>query len=651
MRALRLTIALLILAVVPAGIEPARAQDRDGKACAAGGDAAIVACTSVIERDSGMTSQARSVVYRRRGGAYLDKGDLDRAIADYDQAIVLDPAHADAYNGRGRAYWTKGDKDKALPDYERAIQINPRHAAAYNNRGLVRAAKGEASRAVDDYDEAIRIEPRHRFAHNNRGNVYAAKGDHDRAIADFSEAIRITPANGDIFNNRGRSFWSKGDKDRAIADFNEAIRLNPNHASAYNNRGLVHAATGEMSQAIADYDTAIRINPRHLSAYGNRGFVYASKGQTARAIADFDEAIRIDARNTSAYVNRGSARTTVGDSRGALADFDQAIRIAPRLAKAYRGRSIAHTAAGEPELALRDLETYVGLNPQDRDAQAQLAPLRAIAADKLARAMSAPASLVLTKPPAPAAPAPQRRVALVIGNAQYQAQARLVNPLNDAGDVGAALAGLGFKVTKLENASYDAMRTGLRAFAAAAEQADMAVVFFAGHGIEMGGENYLIPVDASLRADRDVAFEAMPLTQVLSAVDSARLLGLIILDACRNDPFRAQMVASAGAKRSTNNGLARIEPTGNVLVAYAAREGTVAADGAARNSPFTQALLKHIRTLDIDVSFVFRRVRDEVRQATGNKQSPAMYGSLSGDVVSLAVSAAVTVKSSQPTLP
>ena len=221
-----------------------------------------------------------------------------------------------------------------------------------------------------------------------------------------------------------------------------------------------------------------------------------------------------------------------------------------------------------------------------------------------------------------------QRIALVIGNAAYEHAPRLANPLNDANDIGAALGRLGFKVTKLENADYDGIRQGLRAFTRAAASAEIALLFYAGHGIEVDKRNFLIPVDARLLSDREVEFETVSLDLVSRAVEGASGLGLVILDACRDNPFAAAMKRSGG-KRSIGRGLARVEPSGETLVAYAAKGGSVAADGEGRNSPYSTALLAHVEEPGLEVGLMFRKVRDAVLKATGGHQEPFVYGSLS----------------------
>jgi uncharacterized caspase-like protein len=220
-------------------------------------------------------------------------------------------------------------------------------------------------------------------------------------------------------------------------------------------------------------------------------------------------------------------------------------------------------------------------------------------------------------------------VALVIGNGAYRDVPSLDNPVNDARLIAGALRADGFDVTVAPDLDRDGLVDALKTFAVKADAADWAVVYFAGHGIEMGGTNYLIPVDARLLTDRDVELEAVPSGQVMHAIDGAHQLRVVILDACRNNPF-ADSMKRTGEGRSIGRGLARIEPARGTLVFYAAKEGTIAADGDGADSPFATALAKHLTEPGIEVDKMFRLVIDDVIDATGNKQEPFMYGSLTG---------------------
>jgi TPR repeat protein len=245
------------------------------------------------------------------------------------------------------------------------------------------------------------------------------------------------------------------------------------------------------------------------------------------------------------------------------------------------------------------------------------------------------------------------RIALVIGNASYAHTKTLANPLNDANDIATLLGKLNFTVIKVLDGDFGNMRSAIRSFNAQADSAKIAVVYYAGHGMELGGENWLIPTDAQLKTDLDIANEAISLGALQQSVGRASDLGLIILDSCRDNPF-ARMTRTK-LTRSVDRGLARIEPVSNVLVAYAAKDGTTATDGDGRNSPYSAALLKHLATPGLDVGFAFRRVRDDVMRATDKRQQPFVYGSLSRNAIYLAApdaaAATATTVSVQPVAP
>jgi len=227
------------------------------------------------------------------------------------------------------------------------------------------------------------------------------------------------------------------------------------------------------------------------------------------------------------------------------------------------------------------------------------------------------------------------RIALVIGNAEYQHAPMLANPMNDAAAVAEALRQLDFKTDLHRNLGLMELRRALANFSDASESAEMAVVYFAGHGVEISGTNYLVPIDAQPETIGRVRWETMPLDEVLSVVENAEQLRLIILDACRDNPFVGRM-RGLEATRSLGRGLGSIEPHGNTLVAYAAKHGTKANDGPlGGNSPFAEALVQHIGTPDLEVRLLFGRVRDAVLSKTNNSQEPYLYGTLGGDPIYL----------------
>ncbi|MBR0690892.1 caspase family protein [Bradyrhizobium manausense] len=229
-----------------------------------------------------------------------------------------------------------------------------------------------------------------------------------------------------------------------------------------------------------------------------------------------------------------------------------------------------------------------------------------------------------------------KRVALVLANSAYQHAPSLANPVNDGAVMAKTLKDAGFDVvdSRRDLTALDTRRV-LRDFADSTRDADIAVVYYAGHGIEVEGSNYLIPVDAKLERDTDVYDEALSLDRVLVAVEPAKQLRLVILDACRDNPFGRTMKRTL-ASRGIGRGLAQVEPTStNTLIAYSAKAGFTAQDGDGANSPFTIALSKHLTTPGLDVRRAFGFVRDDVLKSTGNKQEPFVYGSLGGEDVPL----------------
>jgi uncharacterized caspase-like protein len=232
--------------------------------------------------------------------------------------------------------------------------------------------------------------------------------------------------------------------------------------------------------------------------------------------------------------------------------------------------------------------------------------------------------------------AAEKRIALVIGNSNYENVRQLANPANDASAIAALLRRANFDLVEANNnLSGVEMRRAFRDFEEKSRGADIAVVYYAGHGIEFDGTNYLLPVDTVLKRDLDVEDEAVSLDRVIRTLEPARKLRLIILDACRDNPF-VRTVRRTSETRSIGRGLAKIEPTSsNTLIAYAAKAGSTAADGDAEHSPFAAALLKNLTTPGLDLRIALGRVRDEVLQTTGDRQEPFVYGSLGGATVSL----------------
>lgn len=240
---------------------------------------------------------------------------------------------------------------------------------------------------------------------------------------------------------------------------------------------------------------------------------------------------------------------------------------------------------------------------------------------------------------ASAAVASSDRVALVLGMGSYQTIPTLENTRNDARDMAKTLDGIGFDVTLALDATTKELHQLLDDFAFRSETADLALIYYAGHGVEVQGENFMIPVDADVRSNLDVQRQSVSLKQMLAAVERARKMRIVILDSCRDNPLgdsidltktvQAETVAATETTRG-GGGLAAANPDRGTLVAFAAKDGQVALDGNGNNSPYAQALMDKMVKPGLEISLMFRQVRDSVLRETGNLQEPHTYGSLTG---------------------
>jgi tetratricopeptide (TPR) repeat protein len=206
--------------------------------------------------------------YYARGGAYDGMRDFDRAIADYSEALRLNPDHAYILCDRARAFAAKFDYDRAIDDCTEAIRRDPQHVDAYRIRAQQYATQGDLDRAMADCDAALRLRPEESESHYDRGTLWAAKREVDRAIADFTTALRLDPKNLRAYHNRANAYGRKRDFDRAIADYSAAIRLDPKNAKGYRDRAAAYQAKGETAKAEADFALAkkLRLPPDKRTA-------------------------------------------------------------------------------------------------------------------------------------------------------------------------------------------------------------------------------------------------------------------------------------------------------------------------------------------------------------------------------------------------
>jgi tetratricopeptide (TPR) repeat protein len=627
-RLLAVIVAIAFTHLIAMGVSPADArQNSDWRGCnARNADERISACTRIIDRGR-ESANNRASAYNNRGIAYFSKGENDRAIRDFDEAIQLKPRnHVLLYN-RGFAYSNQSDYDRAIQDYDEAISLYPKYTIAFNDRGNAYYRKGDYDKAIRGYDDAIRLDPRNAIAYANRANAYRMKADYDRAIRDFDESIRLDPKDSGALRGRGQLYADKGDYGRAISDLTEAIRRRSDDADSYNVRGFVYKQQGENDSAIRDLDQAIKLQPKLALAFSNRGDAWRQRGDVDRAIIDLDEAIRLDPSMTPAYVNRGLAYEKKGDIERAKIEFGTALAKAP-------GK---FTTTKEAREKARERLMALGATPAatvSADAQPQISP------GPVSSSQVSPSQAAVSQ----ASPAPVSlnesgtiergpRVALVIGNGAYANVSPLSNPSNDAREMAGALRELGFKVIEGYNLDSTTMRGRIADFGAALPGAGVSLFYYAGHGMQVAGKNYLIPVDAKLERPSSLGVEAIEVGTVLSDMEAEKRINLVFLDACRDNPLSRSLARSFGTSRAAavGQGLAQLNAGIGTLITFATSPDTVALDGSGKNSPFTAAMLKYIRTPGLEIRSMLTRVRADVIRATNERQVPWDHSSLTGD--------------------
>lgn len=426
-----------------------------------------------------------------------------------------------------------------------------------------------------------------------------------------------------ILNDRGVAYWKLKRYMQAIVDLDESISLNPRDATSFYNRAEVHRARGDNERAIADYSKAMAMKS-FSHPYNGRGNSYRNLGRYDQAIADYNAAIRISPGAAVIYANRGDTYVLMKQYDKAIADYDVSLKRDSNLTRSYFGRGEAYLGKGDARRAATEFRAVLAREPDDLKAQAMLAQ-----ADAQLLPASAPGTIAVTAPNA--AVSGQRRVALVIGNSDYVA-GKLVNPANDAADVGAKLKAMGFDVITGLDLSKKGFADALARFDAAAHDAEAALVYYSGHAMQINGENWLLPVDTRVGSVFEAQQSSMSLQEVLRSLETRAKTTLVFLDACRNNPFSERLSQVARAENRAivvTSGLARLQvSTPNTLVVFATQPNDVAADGEGRNSPFTQALLANVATPGVEVETLMKRVTADVKTLTADKQRPERLSGL-----------------------
>jgi tetratricopeptide (TPR) repeat protein len=295
-----------------------------------------------------------SFFYSGRGWLYQTLKQYDKAIADYSKGIELDPNMGMFYFDRGNVYSDLKQYDKAIADYTKTIKLEPNDVSAYSARGLVYEKSKNYQRAIADYTKLIELQPNQSWHYAARARIYNYLEDYAKVIADFSSAIALEPKNDGFYNSRGLAYYFSQDYQKALADFSSAIELLPNNFNYYLERGIVYSSLKDYRNAIADFSSAIELEPNNSQLYSNRGFAYFFSQDYQRAIADFSSAIKLEPNNAQLYSNRGNIYSNSGDYQNAIADANKVISLQPDNANAYFARGVIYQKQGNYNAALAD---------------------------------------------------------------------------------------------------------------------------------------------------------------------------------------------------------------------------------------------------------------------------------------------------------
>ena len=489
-------------------------------------------------------------------------------------------------------------------------------------------------------------------ARANDTGACGQEGDPDRMIAACSHIISAGRGGRDTiaqaYTNRGFAYGTKGDYDREIAEETKAIELNPRQADAYANRGFAYSKKGDFDKEIADESTAIGLEPQLMQPYNNRGFAYGQKGDFDSAIADETKAIQMNPKVAQPYNNRAFAYGQKGDFDHAIADENKAIELKNDLWGAYYVRGQAFAAKGNAAKALADFRVAAQQIPADDDrrgkAEARVAELEKQLAPAAPATSPGPAVVVATGPALPSAPimfeptatAPGKRVGLVIGNAAYGQKTAsgfivpsLANPINDARAIRDTLTRLGFRVIYGENLTKKELEHAIGMFAGLADEADVAITYFSGHGSTFSDVPYLVPTDAEFDSLSAIPYELVKVEDFIGELRRARGVRIALIDACRDDDADLALKTTTGTKAvGQTRGLARVANPEGLIIVYATQALTTAQDGDSANSPFAAALVQHLPTPGEDVKSVLFDVANDVVNRTKGKQRPEVSVSM-----------------------
>lgn len=566
---------------------------------------------------------------------WLHKAEIEADVykkIDYcNQALKADPGTIDAYFNRATYLVELEDYEKAINDYDKLLEYRPDDASGLNGRGYCKHQLGQYKDAIKDYGQSIANNNDEVYlVFNNRGWSYAMAEDYEKAVKDFDQAIKLNPELLEALLRKGWCLQQTGQHNDAVTIFDQIINRQTNYLQAWYLRGLSKAELNRHKESILDFNKVLSQRPEDKDALFARAISYGAMDKYADASEDYSTLIRLDPANSEAYNNRGYCLLKKNQNSDAVSDFTKSLALKnPHPHSVYTNRGKAYAKLQMYKEALADYRQALIYEPNHQDALEGKAFVEQI-----------------LNPGAGSAVAASRRsnylnrYALVIGNSSYfHTKSLSSNPLNDAADISKRLEELGFKVTTLKDGNKKQMEEALQTLSSVAQGADLITVFYAGHGIENAGVNYLIPIDAKIDSLKYVRKEAIPLDDVLAKIRLCQpKVGLIFLDACRNSPFRTwdrgNATRTGDPTEEAKRGAFTAPPdlSDNEMVYYATKPKAVANNGTGRNGTLTYALLEHLRR-GVELKEMWQGVTSMVHEKTQRTQTPYSSGILMTDLI------------------
>jgi tetratricopeptide (TPR) repeat protein len=332
-----------------------------------------------LERALELAPDSREVLFDL-GRAHARRGDVERELELYGQAIARAPDDASGWARRGAARARAGDVRGAEADLARALELDPGSAYAWVSSGIVRTMRQDLRGAIEAFDAALEIEPEEASAWGGRGEARRLLGDLQGAVADIERSVQLEPRQPNAWGNLGNAWQSAGDMRKAIAAYDAALDLDPRQAVVYGNRGIAKVRLGDREGALADFTKALQLDPRLAMAWSNRAKLHEQLGDLEQGLSDYDRALDLDPGYPATWGNRGMLRLRLGDVDGALSDLSRAIQLQPTRIEPHLERAMIRADRGEAKAAVADLQRYLQLAPAGHPgmarARAKLAELQ-----------------------------------------------------------------------------------------------------------------------------------------------------------------------------------------------------------------------------------------------------------------------------------